>query len=327
MSLTNWQARVKAGDPLPQTADLVLIEAHEGMQPSDAWVDLIHSWMQVLSESGVAVVRGPRETEEKERAVGEVGSTWYESTHLWEAIATLACDGGHGVSVAVGDFDRGLIVLRHAGAGETGFEAECGSHTGDGVEGDGVVVNRAVIPPPPHPLQFEGLFLWATEGQYTAATEAIEAVQAQFGGAQAVRKYARRRRDRSGCLGTHTGGETATSSEPVVLEGGGDGHLRARPKRHSPSHRGGAMSSNDAESQQYRAARACLERHLQEHTQDIRAGFALEMVLRAIGCNGVDRQVARLRAKVIEESGPSGDLLWRALHAQAAGAAATGYFV
>lgn len=296
---------------MPHAADLVLIEAREDALSSDAWVDLIHSWMQALSESGVVVIHGPQEKEEK-----EADRTWYGNTHLWEAIATLACDSGHSVTAAVGDFDLGLIVLRHAGAGEEGFGGGCVSQTENQAEAQTIA--------PPDPLQFEVLFFWATEGQHTAKAEAIEAVQAKFGGAEVVRRHARRRRERSACLSTAAAGVASTSTEPLAVEGGGDGHLRAG-SRPGPSHRGGAMSSNDVVSQQYLAARACLERHLKEHTQDIRAGFALEMVLRAIGGNKVDRQVARLRAKTIEEIGPSGDLLWRALHARAAGAAATGY--
>eukprot|EP00752_Nemacystus_decipiens_P006474 g5829.t1 len=316
------QDRVKVGDPLPQAADLVLIEAQEEALSPDAWVDLLSSWTQVLSEGGVVVVRGPREKDKKERALGEVDGAWYEKTHLWEAISTVACDRGHGVSVAVGDFDRGLIVLRHAGTGQEGLEAECAGH---GVEGESGVIARVL--PPPHPLRFEGLFLWATEGQYTAAAQAVEAVQAKFGGAQVVRRYARRRGDRSACLRINAAGEAAASAEPVALDGDGDGHLRARRERHAiPGHHGGAMSPGDHESRQHlAAARTCLEQHLQDHAQDVRAGFALEMVLRATGGKGIDRQVARLRAKVTEESGPPGDLLWRALHARAAGAAASEY--
>lgn len=316
---------------MPHTADLVLIEAHEEALSSDAWVDLIHSLMRVLSESGVVVIRGPREKKEKkEGAVGEADDAWYGNTHthLWEAIATLACGGGHGVAAAVGDFDGGLIAVRHAAAGEKNrFGAGCGGHAGHQTEGDSTsAAGAARAIAPPHPLHFEGLFLWATGGQDQDATtaEAIEAVQAKFGGAEVVRRFARRRRERSACLSTNPGGEAAASIEPLVAEGGGDGHLRAKNRHSSPSHRGGATTPNHVASQQYLAARACLERHLQEHTQDVRAGFALEMVLRAIGGNGIDLQVARVRAKVIEESGPSGALLWRALHAQAASAAATG---
>lgn len=325
------QARIKVGDPLPYTADLVLIEAREeeALSP-DAWVDLLDSWMRVLSESGLVVIHGPQEEEEKEKAAGEEDDNWHGNTHMWEAISTLACDGGHGgIDATSGDFDGGLTVVRRAGAGENGFDAGCSSHTGHEVEGDNSsgAAGAARAKAPPHPLRFESLFLWATGEQYkyTTTAMAIEAVEAKFGGAEVVRRHARRRRDRSACLAINTGGEAAASAQPLVEEGGGDGHLRAEKWHGGPSRRGaGAMASNDAASQWYLAARACLERHLQEYTRDVRAGFALEMVLRAIGGNGVDRQVARLRARMSEEIGPSGDLLWRVLHARAAGAAATG---
>eukprot|EP00903_Cladosiphon_okamuranus_P012585 g11781.t1 len=311
------QARVRAGNPMPHSTDLVLIEASKEARSSDAWVGLIHTWMQALSENGVVVIRGPREKEVKESAAGEADGSWHGKTHLWEAIAAVACDGSErGITAVVGDVDGGLIVLRYARAGEEGFEDGCGSRTENQAE------SRAITTP--NPLQFEGLFLWVTEGQHTATAEAVEAVQAKFGGAEVVRRHARRRRERAACLSTIAAREAATSTEPLVVEGGGDGHLRAG-SRPNPSHRGGAMSSKDVASQQYLAARACLERHLKEHTQDVRAGFALEMVLRAAGGKGVDRHVARLRAKMVEEIGPSGDLLWRALHARAAGAAATGH--
>ncbi|CAN0187069.1 unnamed protein product [Hapterophycus canaliculatus] len=48
------------------------------------------------------------------------------------------------------------------------------------------------------------------------------------------------------------------------------------------------------------------------------------MILRATGGNGIEKQVARLRAKICAESGAAGALLWRALHARTAGAVVTG---
>lgn len=177
---------------------------------------------------------------------------------------------------------------------------------------------------PPHPLRFERLFLWSTAQSDITTATAVEAVQAKFGGANAVRKYARRRYDRSACLNTlntFATSEAAAWSEPSLeTEGIGGGHLRAETRhiRHKRVPQSGAAS------QWHSAARACLEAHLEEHPQDVRAGFALEMVLRATGGNGVDRQVTRLRTRITKESGPAGGLLWRALHARAAGAVATG---
>lgn len=303
------------------------METHGDVLPRDAWVDLINSWMQVLSESGVVVVCGPREKKGSgEKGVRGIDDTWYGNTPLWEAVATLACDGGHDVAAAVGDFDGGLIVIRRNGAGGKVLATGCGSQADRQVKGGssgGGGAARAVAPS--NPLGFEELFLWATEGQHGSTAKAIEAVQAKFGGADVVRRYARRRMDRSACLNTITDGmETAAPTEPLPLDGAGDGHLRARNRRGSPSHGGVVVSSSDAASRRFLDARVCLDRHLQEHPQDVRAGFALEMVLRAIGGNGVDMRVARLRAKVCEESGPWGDLLWRDLHARAAGAAAVG---
>lgn len=222
-------------------------------------------------------------------------------------------------------------MVRHAAAGEIGLEMGCGNsrHTGQQAEGDssraaGAGATAKVAPP--RPLQFERLFLWATREQDTTTAKAVGAVQAKFGGVEAVRRYARRRRGRSACVSTTGGvGEAAASIDPLLAGdgGGGGGHLRAK-NRHNHSHGGGAMPSNDVASQWYLAARTCLENHLKEHTQDVRAGFALEMVLRAIGGKGADRKVALLRAKMSDESGPAGALLWRALHARAGGAAATG---
>lgn len=228
-------------------------------------------------------------------------------------------------------------MVRHAAAGETYLEMGCGnSNIGQQAE---LESNRAAAAgataklAPPHPMQFERLFLWATrEHDDTTTAEAAGAVQAKFGGADAVRKYARRRTGRSACMSTvGGGGEAAAFVEPLLGEQGGGGggvggHLRAK-KRHSHSYGGGAMPSSDLTSQQYFAARSCLESHLKEYTQDVRAGFALEMMLRAIGGKGADQKVARLRAKMSEESGPAGASLWRTLHARAGGAAAMGGFL
>lgn len=226
---------------------------------------------------------------------------------------------------------RGIIVIRHALAGETGSEMGCGSSNTEQqaeVESDKeAVVGVTATVAPPNPLQFERLFLWATREQDTTTAEAVGAVQAKFGGADAVRRYARRRTGRTACLSTAGGGggEAVASVEPLVGEdgGGGGGHLRAK-NRHGHIYGRGAMSPNDVAFQWYFAAHSCLESHLKEHTQDVRAGFALEMVLRAIGGKGADQKVAYLRAKIIKESGPPGALLWRKLHARAGGTAAMG---
>ncbi len=309
---TQKQARVKAGeDPLPDSADLVLIDAPVDYLSADAWSNLVRSLMLILSESGVVVFRGPREKEKETVGMAGVERTWYGGTALWEAIAATACDGSLGVAAAVGSLDGGIIVLRHAAAGEIGLATGCGG---------GSITAAAAVPAiaPPRPLQFERLLLWAT-GQEDTST-ALEALQAKFGGTELVRRYARRRRDRLACLRTHTGKEAAALPEPLLEAGG---HLRAR-NRHSGYHRsGGAPSPTDVSL----AARACLESHLDEHTQDVRAAFALEMLLRAIGGNGAERKVTQLRAKMREDIGPAGASLWSALQARAAVAAAAGLLV
>ncbi|CAB1121446.1 unnamed protein product [Ectocarpus sp. CCAP 1310/34] len=343
-----YLAQITAGeDPLPNNADLILIDVHEEVLSADDWVDLFRSLMRVrtcafiliessrersaLSDDGVIVIRGPREQEDATTGAGRnegAGSTiraWYGSGQLWDAVTALACDQV-AAAAAVGNLDGGIIVLRHAAPGEIDVKtvkARCGrNHPGQ--QGGGGVAKGAVAAAPPHPLRFERLFLWSTaQGDITTVT-AIEAVQAKFGGANAVRKYARRRYDRSACLNTSNTfatAEAAAWSEPSLeAESMGGGHLRAEPRhiRHK------SLPQSGAASQWHSAARACLETHLEEHSQDVRAGFALEMVLRATGGSGVDRQVARLRTRMTEESGPAGGLLWRALHARAAGVAATG---
>ncbi|CAN0161885.1 unnamed protein product [Ectocarpus fasciculatus] len=318
------QAQVQAGeDPPPDNTDLILINAHEESLSADDWVDLLLSLMQALSDGGVAVVRGPHEQvdvtadEERNEKAGPTNGAWYGSGYLWDAVTALTCDG---VAAAVGNLDGGIIVLRHAAPGEIDLEARCGSsHPG---QQGGAVAKAAVAEAPPHPLPFESLFLWTTAQSDTTTATAIEAVQAKFGGANAVRNYARRRYDRSACINTLATGEAAAWSKPSLgMDSRGGGHLRTE-RRHA---RHKSVPQDDAASQWHSAARTCLEAHLEEHPQDVRAGFALEMVLRATnGGNGVDRQVARLRTRMTEESGPAGGFLWRALHARAAGAAAKG---
>ncbi|CAM9715016.1 unnamed protein product, partial [Ectocarpus sp. 13 AM-2016] len=325
-------AHITAGeDPLPNNADLILIDVHEEVLSADDWVDLFRSLMRALSDDGVIVIRGPREQEDATTGAGSndrAGLTvraWYGSGQLWDAVTALACDQVAAAAAAVGNLDGGIIVLRHAAPGEIDLktaQARCGrNHPGQ--QGGGVA-KGAVAAAPPHPLRFERLFLWSTAQSDITTATAIEAVQAKFGGANAVRKNARRRYDRSACLNTLNTFATADAaawSEPSLeTESMGGGHLRAEPRhiRHK------SLPQSGAASQWHSAARACLETHLEEHSQDVRAGFALEMVLRATGGNGVDRQVARLRTRMIDESGPAGGLLWRALYARAAGVAATG---
>lgn len=310
--LIRKQARVKVGeDALPDSADLALIDAPQDHLSVDAWSNLVHSLMLILSERGVVVFRGPREKEKEPGGMAGVESTWYGGTALWEAIAAVACDGRLGVAAAVGSLDGGVIVLRHGAAGEIGLATGCG-----GGSGTAAVAVPAIAPP--RPLQFERLLLWATREEVTST--ALEAVQAKFGGAELVRRYARRRRDRLACLRTNTGEEAAALAEPLLEAGG---NIRARNRHGGHHHSGGAPSPTDF----YLAARACLESHLDEHTQDVRAAFALEMLLRAIGGNGAERKVTRLRAKMSEDIGTAGSSLWRALQARAAVAAAAGLLV
>lgn len=310
------QARVTVGeDPLPDSADLVLVDTPEDVLSADAWANLVHSLVRILSESGVVVFRGPREKERAPRGMEDAHSSWYGGTALWEAVAAVACDDAQGVAATVGNFDGGIIVLRHAAAGEVGLETGCG-----GGSRAAAAAIQAIAPP--RPLQFERLLLWATGEQDTGTAKALEAVRAKFGGSELVRRYARRRRDRLACLSTNIGGEAAAAIVEPLLEAGG--HLRTRNRYGSHQHSSsGAPSSTDV----YLTARACLESHLGEHTQDVRAAFALEMLLRATGGKGAERQVTRLRAKMSEEIGPAGLSLWRALQARAAGAAAAGLLV
>lgn len=193
--------------------------------------------------------------------------------------------------------------MRHAARDESRLERGCRND-------DGEAGGRGVGAASPPLLQFEQLFLWAT-----GETGTVETVQGKFGGADVVRRYARRRSGRSACMGIMTLGRT---TETMIYTFGGErgGHLRAKQ-------RSVAMSSVFPE----QAARVCLESHLKEYTQDVRAAFALEMVLQAIGGNGVDRQVTRLREKVCAKSGRAGTWLWRYLHARAADAAVTGTIV
>lgn len=106
------QIRIKAGeDPLPDTVDLVLIDTHEEALSADTWVDLIRPLVQVLSENGVIVVRGPREetasttVNQEKKGLGGANGGWYGIADLWEAIVVEACDGEHGFAAAVGDLD------------------------------------------------------------------------------------------------------------------------------------------------------------------------------------------------------------------------------
>lgn len=55
------QAKVKAGeDPLPENADLILIDEHEESLSTDGWVDLLHSLMQVRTRALILIRVQPR---------------------------------------------------------------------------------------------------------------------------------------------------------------------------------------------------------------------------------------------------------------------------
>lgn len=195
--------------------------------------------------------------------------------------------------------------MRNAAAHESSLDRGCRGGDGDGGAREVDTADAAV----PQPLRFENMLLWAT-----GETGTTESVQAKFGGAQAVRHYARRRSGRSACLPNDL--VEKVISAPInsgEREGAGGGHLRA--KRHS---RGSGAQDRTAE----QATPVCLEDHLKEHPQDVRAAFALEMVLQTTAGIGVDRQVSRLRDRVLAESGEAGVLLWNEIHARAAVAAA-----
>lgn len=66
----------------------------------------------MLSETGVIIIRGPRQgmtlianNEEGEEEWGGPSAAWNGLIHLWEAVATLACDSGYRATATVGDLD------------------------------------------------------------------------------------------------------------------------------------------------------------------------------------------------------------------------------
>lgn len=183
-------------------------------------------------------------------------------------------------------------------ADETRIERGCGNTDGKASGTDGTAEAS------PRQLIFENLFLWARRETGTAET-----VQAKFGGEKYIRRYARRRSSRSACMKKITGRSTTTKTPTEQLEEHSGSRLRTKGHK-------GSVSNTTPE----QAARACLEVHLKEHQQDVRAAFALAMLLQATGSSDVDRQMARLRKKVLTESGRAGVSLWRSLHARAADA-------
>lgn len=132
-----------------------------------------------------------------------------------------------------------------------------------------------------------------------------------FGGADAIRKYARRRSGRAYCFAKLGDGNNTKSSTEVPA---GDDHRGSLRKRRSVESK--PISSLE------RSAR-CLEKHIREYPQDVRAAFALEMVLQALDGKSVNHQVKLLRDKIYTEGGQPGISLWKELHARTAVAAAT----
>lgn len=184
---------------------------------------------------------------------------------------------------------RGVVVVRHAAADETTRGRGCQRSN----EEAAALTER---------LPFENMFLWVTGG-----TGTVETVQDMFGGADAILKYARQRSGRADCFAKL--GDENTTELPARYDQRGS----LRKKRHVES----KPVSNPE-----RAAR-CLEKHLREYPQDVRAAFALEMVLRALDGKNVDHKVKLIRDKIYAEGGQSGISLWKELHARTAVAAAT----
>lgn len=188
---------------------------------------------------------------------------------------------------------RGVVVVRHAAADETAQEKGCQRSNEEAA-----TTER---------LPFEKIFLWVT-----GKTGTVETVQDMFGGADAIRKYARRRSGRAGCFAKL--GDDENNTESSTEGPARDDQRGSLRKRRSVE--GKPISSLE------RATR-CLENHLREYPQDVQAAFALEMVLRALDGKSVDHQVKLLRDKIYAEGGQSGISLWKELHARTAVAAAT----
>lgn len=159
------------------------------------------------------------------------------------------------------------------------------------------------------PLPFEEIIL-----RFAPDMGSIEEVQLEFGGSDAVRDSVRRRSKRSMCFSKpertrqDDAAEEATRSTTV--------HGGLRSKRH---HHHTARSTETTKDDAW----PCLEGHLRAYPDDIRAVFALEMMIHSgQGGNRARRRATMLRDRALAESGHAGTVLWNKLYSRAAMAAA-----
>lgn len=184
----------------------------------------------------------------------------------------------------------GVVLIRRASKHEVRIGVDCINFE---TEGKGVAWS-------PRSLQFEELFQWAVGDMGFSKN-----VYLKFGGVEAVRENARRRSRRSACF---------HPKQPVkgdkAEQSGRRSIGRFGSKRHD-NKKGDAAPEDEVQT--------CLEEHLREYQNDVRAAFALEMSVKAgvIG-RGARRRCSRLRDTALAKSGQSGALLWRKLHALAA---------
>lgn len=219
---------------------------------------------------------------------------------------------------------RGVVLIRHGKADASRFDWDCGSS--NGVYAEARRPDSADAQVGPQPLQFEKIFLWAT-GDY-AGTGTIASVQANFGGVDAVHNNALRRIHRAACFSTklHAGHDSAQTSLGETKKE----RTKNKAKKSSAREREKGKKRGDGEGDQQiisvgatdSAVRKCLVKQLGCYPNDVRALFAIEMIGQA--ASGKRRSSSKLRQEVLAESGTTGNLLWRALHAHSATVAAAG---
>lgn len=154
-------------------------------------------------------------------------------------------------------------------------------------------------------LEFEELFLWAThDGGST------ESVWDMFGGVDALHYSVDRRSKRLACLHARE-----YSGEAASEHGRRDKRRRDASKRYL-----GKTRRDIAEDHVF----TCLEEHLNTYPDDVRAAFALDMMIKASsGRQRMKKRASRLRDTALARTGLAGQELWGRLHTQAAIAVAT----
>ncbi|CAM9440883.1 unnamed protein product [Discosporangium mesarthrocarpum] len=284
---------------------MVFLKLEEDLPEKDMSSN-IDRWMKAVSPEGVMVLHPQQGLAQSSTWPGAKYQRPSTAPGLWAAVEEKwTCRQGE-ATAAVGNFDGGVIVLRHprlltdpSWAGDP--HSPCGKHGSD--------VDSVGSQAPPL-LSFEGLYLWATGRNETQAD-----VLASFGGAEALTKNFLRRVSRASCLSGVQRGVEVGEGAP-----GEQGLGKTSSRKVSSLRPEGSPVAQVGRG--LKDVEACLRRHIRRNPGDVRAVFAL---LAASAQAGSDLSLVwRAKKEALASAGELGASLWSRLCRDAALAATEG---